>query len=60
MLDEKAVRKTSPWALMIEQNSITCIHFVRLAVVHHYPICIQFGHTCNPSQINVVQLHTII
>lgn len=50
MLDQEA---TSPWAFMVEENSVTRIHSVRLTIVNNYPICIQLGHTYNPRQIHI-------
>ena len=38
---------TSPWALVVEQNSVGQVQVVSLTVVLDYPEAVQLGSSCN-------------
>lgn len=44
---------TSPWTLVVKQDSVTGVHAVGFSVVDYYPVGVQLGHTWNIKQTDI-------
>lgn len=44
-------RSPSPGALVVEKDSVACIHTIRLAIVDRDPKCVQLGNTVRAARI---------
>lgn len=44
---------TSPWTLVVKQDSVTGVHAIGFSVVDYYPVGVQLGHTWNIKQTDI-------
>lgn len=44
---------TSPWTLVVKQDSVTGVHAVGFSIVDYYPVGVQLGHTWNIKQTDI-------
>lgn len=44
---------TSPWTLVVKQDSVTGVHAIGFSVIDYYPVGVQLGHTWNIKQTDI-------